>query len=106
MIMNFLRPVVALTIVLLSVTASMQAAAVSTYARQTGMPCDACHFQNYPALNQFGRSFKANGYAFSVAARGSEAPVLSLKDSLNAGIITKIRYQQSAIQWLRPPGDE
>jgi hypothetical protein len=93
--MNFLRPFVALTVLLLSVTASMQAGAVSTYARQTGMPCAACHFQNFPALNQFGRSFKANGYAFSVAVRGSEGPVLSLRDSLNAGIITKIRYQQS-----------
>ncbi len=95
MTMKFIKPFVALTIVLLSVTASMQAAAVSTYARQTGMPCAACHFQNYPALNQLGRSFKANGYAFSVAARGSEGPALSLRDSLNAGIITKIRYQQS-----------
>ena len=93
--MNFLRPFVALTVLLLSVTASMQAGAVSTYARQTGMPCAACHFQNFPALNQFGRSFKANGYAFSVAARGSEGAVLSIRDSLNAGIITKIRYQQS-----------
>lgn len=69
--------------------------AISTFARQTGMPCAACHFQNYPALNSLGRSFKANGYALSVLADTSKQQSLSLNDSLNAGIITKLRYQQS-----------
>lgn len=93
--LSIVRHLVALAVLMLSVAASMQAMAVSTYARQTSMPCAVCHYQNYPALNKFGRSFKANGYAMSVAERGSEAPVVSLKDSLNAGIITKIRYQKS-----------
>ncbi|MEP7704994.1 hypothetical protein [Paraglaciecola sp. 25GB23A] len=91
---TIVRYFVALT-ALLMITTSMQALAVTTFARQTGLPCAACHAQTYPALNQFGRVFKANGYAISVAPFGSQDSVLSLKDSLNAGIVTKIRYQQS-----------
>lgn len=95
MLMSILKRLAALSFVLVGLAASMQAQAVSTYARQTGMTCAACHFQNYPSLNQFGRSFKANGYAFSVAALASDAPAMSLRDSINAGLITKIRYQKS-----------
>jgi len=95
MTLSIARLLLALTLLMLGVTASMQAMAMSTYARQTGMPCAVCHSQNYPALSQFGRSFKANGYAMSVAPRGSQGPAVSLKDSLNAGIVTKIRYQLS-----------
>jgi len=84
-----------MSVLTLSLTASMQAMALSTYARQTGLPCAACHFQNYPALNQFGRSFKSNGYAMNLAVRGSQGSMLSLQDSVNAGIVTKIRYQKS-----------
>ena len=35
--------------------------AVPSFARQTGMACEACHTV-YPELNHFGRIFKANGY--------------------------------------------
>ncbi len=35
--------------------------AVPSFARQTGMTCEACHTV-YPELNHFGRVFKANGY--------------------------------------------
>jgi hypothetical protein len=35
--------------------------AVPSFARQTGMACEACH-TIYPELNHFGRVFKANGY--------------------------------------------
>jgi hypothetical protein len=37
------------------------AAAVPSFARQTGMACEACHTV-YPELTHFGRMFKANGY--------------------------------------------
>jgi len=40
-------------------TASAQA--VPSFARQTGMACEACHTV-YPELNHFGRVFKAQGY--------------------------------------------
>ena len=39
------------------------ARAVPSFARQTGMACNACHTA-YPALNAFGREFKLNGYIF------------------------------------------
>ena len=40
---------------------SPDARAVPSFARQTGMACEACH-TIYPELNHFGRIFKANGY--------------------------------------------
>lgn len=42
------------------------AQAVPSFARQTGMACDACHSAGfYPELNNFGRMFKMNGYLWS-----------------------------------------
>jgi hypothetical protein len=38
-----------------------EARAVPSFARQTGMACEACHTV-YPELTHFGRMFKANGY--------------------------------------------
>ncbi len=38
-----------------------QAAAVPSYARQTGLACEACHTV-FPELTPFGRRFKLNGY--------------------------------------------
>lgn len=38
-----------------------QAPAVPSFARQTGMTCEACHTV-FPELNHFGRMFKANAY--------------------------------------------
>ena len=43
---------------------AMSAQAVPSFARQTGMPCSGCHTK-YPELNQFGRSFKLNGYTLA-----------------------------------------
>jgi hypothetical protein len=37
------------------------AGAVPSYARQTGLACEACHTV-FPALTAFGRTFKASGY--------------------------------------------
>ena len=95
MYQSVVRLLLVLAVLVCGATYSIRALAMSTYARQTGLPCAACHFQNHPALNQLGRMFKANGFALSVAPAGSEAAVLSLKDSVNAGVVTKIRYQQS-----------
>ncbi len=41
--------------------ASPVANAVPSFARQTGMACEACHTV-FPELNHFGRMFKANAY--------------------------------------------
>jgi hypothetical protein len=41
--------------------ATPMAQAVPSFARQTGMACEACHTV-FPELTHFGRMFKANGY--------------------------------------------
>ena len=47
---------------LLTLMALPQAAyAVPSYARQTGLACEACHTV-FPQLTPFGRVFKASGY--------------------------------------------
>ena len=73
-----------------------QASAVPGYSRQTALACNACHYQSFPALNELGRSFKAGGYTMMGTQKrieGSEG--LSLPETLNAGVVTKIRYQKS-----------
>src|ERR1700734_527056 len=44
--------------------AAPMAQAVPSFARQTGMACEACHTA-FPELTHFGRVFKANGYVLS-----------------------------------------
>jgi hypothetical protein len=46
------------------VTAGPRAHAVPSFARQTGMACEACHTV-FPELTHFGRVFKANGYTLT-----------------------------------------
>lgn len=73
-----------------------QAFAVPGYSRQTALACTACHFQSFPALNELGRSFKAGGYTMMGTQKlveGTEG--LSLPETLNAGLVTKVRYQQA-----------
>ncbi len=41
-----------------------KAEAVPSYARQTGLACEACHTV-FPQLTPFGRIFKASGYTLS-----------------------------------------
>ena len=48
----------------LSVLSAPAALAVPSFARQTGMACEACHTV-YPELTHFGRVFKANGYVLA-----------------------------------------
>ena len=36
--------------------------AVPAFARQMGTTCAACHFQNFPSLNSFGRLLRSKGY--------------------------------------------
>ena len=55
-------PMIAVWLLALCTLIGMQTAyAVPSFARQTGMACEACH-TIYPELNHFGRMFKANGY--------------------------------------------
>ncbi|WP_353227738.1 hypothetical protein [Novosphingobium sp.] len=46
------------------------AAAVPSFADQTGQPCQACHVGGFgPQLTQFGREFKLNGYTMRGAKK-------------------------------------
>ena len=55
-------------IVLLSFLFAGPANAVPSYARQTGLACEACHTV-FPQLTPFGRVFKASGYTISNTAK-------------------------------------
>lgn len=69
------------------------AEAVPAFARQTGMACMSCHFQSFPALNAFGRAFRASGYTMRGVQPMIEGEDLSLPNTLNVSVITKLRYQ-------------
>lgn len=71
------------------------AEAAPAFARQTGMQCVACHSQAFPAINAFGRAFKASGYTMMGAQPKIEGKDLSLPSTFNASVITKLRYTQS-----------
>lgn len=74
-----------------------QASAVPAFARQKAKPCTSCHFQHFPALNEFGREFRAEGY--TMVDEDEKALIreddLSLPMVLNASLITKLRYNKT-----------
>lgn len=71
------------------------AEAVPSFARQTGQQCNSCHFQHFPALNQFGRAFKTGGYTMGGGQDMIEADMLSLPVALNVSLVTKVRFQKT-----------
>ena len=76
-----------------------EASALPVFARQTGMACNACHFQHYPLLNSFGRSFKASGFTLMGAQGKVEGDNLSLPAVVNAAFLTSMGYEKTnAIQ--------
>ncbi len=63
-----------------------------------GVSCNACHSQNgYPALNSFGRQFKASGFTMMGKQGTIEDPekenFLSIPETLNTSFVVKIRAQ-------------
>lgn len=85
-----------LAVVLICAIWSTSASAVPAFARQSGQACVACHFQHYPALNDYGRAFKAGAYT---QMGHPEAPItgerLSIPFDLNASLVTKIIYDKT-----------
>jgi hypothetical protein len=75
---------------------SSPAAAIPSFARQTRLPCSACHTQ-FPELTEMGRSFKLNGYvlrsidAVEVADSAGHQELL-----LNLPSILSMMFQASA----------
>lgn len=76
--------------------------AVPSFARQTGMTCEACHTV-YPELNHFGRIFKANGYTLDnlQPVRG----ITATKDEMLAltGLPPISLMVQVSESWLNKP---
>ncbi len=91
---NMLQRISLTGLILLSgvLTIPKEASAVPAFARQTSMPCTACHFQHFPALNTFGRAFRAGGYTMTGGQGLIEGDDLSMPATLNASVIAKLRY--------------
>lgn len=83
---------VATAIVMSSVFFAEEATAVPAFARQMNVSCSTCHFQNFPALNAFGRQFRADGYTIGGKQGVIEGENLSLPETLNMSVIVKLRY--------------
>ena len=75
--------------------ATMNVDAVPAFARQTNFTCATCHFQHFPALNAFGRSFKQGAYTMVSGQKTITSDNLSLPIVLNASLVTKLRYQKT-----------
>lgn len=82
-----------LTGLLVAVAFAPETFALPVFARQTGMACRACHFQHFPALNGFGRAFKASGYTMMGIQGKVEDEHLSIPNTLNLGALTTTGYE-------------
>jgi hypothetical protein len=71
-----------------------EAQAVPSYARQTGMDCNACHTV-FPELTPFGRTFKLGGYTLSKSEKSYEFP-----PPISAGGQASFTHTQKTL----PPG--
>src|ERR1700728_3810593 len=72
--------------------------AVPSFARQTGMPCEACHTV-FPELTHFGRVFKANGYTLTNLKQvsdvnGKKEQLLELSQLPPLSIMAQISYTE------------
>jgi len=83
-------------------TFATSAFALPAFARQMGISCSACHSQSgYPALNRFGRTFKANGYAMvgvekTISDDAGKNNFMSLTDTLNMSLMANMGYSKSS----------
>ena len=78
-----------------------EASAIPAFARQMGMACSACHFQHFPLLNSFGRSFKASGFTMIGSQAKLEGENLSTPSVLNVSALATAGYNNVSNQ---PPG--
>ncbi|HEY5604762.1 MAG TPA: hypothetical protein VIM41_16795, partial [Gammaproteobacteria bacterium] len=70
---------------------SNEASAVPAFARQMQMECSGCHFQHFPKLNAFGRSFKASGLS-QTSQSTLDGENLSIPPNLNASFFMRSKY--------------
>jgi hypothetical protein len=93
-------------IFLAALAAAPAAQAVPSFARQTGMACEACHTV-FPELNHFGRMFKANGYTIDnlKPVRGISAAKKELLDLSGLPPISlMVQVSQTSISKAIPDG--
>ncbi len=95
-LLNPLKCAVWLAVVLLAAIPAAQA--VPSFARQTGMACEACHTV-YPELTHFGRVFKANGYILTNLKQvrdvtGKKEQLLELAQTPALSIMAQVSYTQ------------
>ncbi|HXH64350.1 MAG TPA: hypothetical protein VNH42_02445, partial [Mariprofundaceae bacterium] len=68
------------------------AQAIPAFARQTGAACYSCHFQSFPALTDFGRSFKRDAFTDVGEEALVEDDNLSIPAVLNATLVLHANY--------------
>lgn len=88
----------------MSLFATRPAEAVPSFARQTGMACEACHTV-FPELTPFGRLFKLNGYTITnigqvTATTPQQSPTLALNQI--PPISAMIQFSDSHLNKTRP----
>jgi hypothetical protein len=66
--------------------------AIPAFARQTGAACLSCHFQSFPTLSAFGRSFKYGGFTDVGEQALVEDEGLSIPSVLNATIVVRPQF--------------
>ena len=81
-----------------ALAAAPAALAVPSFARQTGMACEACHTV-FPELTHFGRVFKANGYTLTNVKQvrdvtGKKEEMLELSQFPPLSVMAQISYTQ------------
>lgn len=81
-------------------TSAPTAFAVPSFARQTGMACEACHTV-FPELTHFGRMFKANGYVLDNLKQirdinSKRDQLLELAQIAPLSIMAQVSYTQMA----------
>jgi hypothetical protein len=81
-----------------ALAATPTAFAVPSFARQTGMACEACHTV-YPELTHFGRVFKASGYLLANLKQvrdvtGKKEELLQLAQTPALSIMAQVSYTQ------------
>lgn len=84
----------ALLLFAVSFSMPQESSAVPAFSRQTGLSCTGCHFMSFPELNNAGRDFKAAGFTRVGGQSLIEGDFLSIPVSLNASLVTNIRYQK------------
>jgi hypothetical protein len=86
----------------------LQAQAVPSFARQTGLECVACHL-SFPELTSVGREFKLGGYTLSQPPKDGERPLVSFSKEGAPPVIPLAAFLQASITHIartRTPGTD